>query len=54
MTFQSAEGGLEHVWNTSWGVSTRMVGGLIMTHGDDTGLICPPRLAQWQVVMVPI
>ena len=54
VTFQSAEGGLEHVWNTSWGVSTRLVGGLIMTHGDDAGLICPPRLAQWQVVVVPI
>jgi len=54
VTFQTAEGGLEHVWNTSWGVSTRLVGGLIMTHGDDAGLICPPRLAQWQVVVVPI
>ncbi|MFN2317962.1 MAG: proline--tRNA ligase anticodon binding domain-containing protein, partial [Gemmatimonadales bacterium] len=38
----------------SWGVSTRLVGGLIMTHGDDNGMICPPRLAQWQVVIVPI
>jgi len=54
VTFQTAEGGLDHVWSTSWGVSTRLVGGLIMTHGDDTGLICPPRLAQWQVVIVPI
>jgi prolyl-tRNA synthetase len=54
VTFQTAEGGLDHVWSTSWGVSTRMIGGLIMTHGDDTGLICPPRLAQWQVVLVPI
>lgn len=52
--FQTADGGLDHVWNTSWGVSTRMIGGLIMTHGDDTGLVCPPRLAQWQVVIVPI
>jgi prolyl-tRNA synthetase len=42
------------VWSTSWGVSTRLVGALIMTHGDDNGLICPPRLAQWQVVIVPI
>lgn len=54
VTYQTAEGGLDHVWNTSWGVSTRLVGGLIMTHGDDTGLICPPRLAQHQVVIVPI
>ncbi len=54
VTFQTAEGGLDHVWSTSWGVSTRLVGGLIMTHGDDNGMICPPRLAQWQVVIVPI
>jgi prolyl-tRNA synthetase len=54
VTFQTAEGGLDHVWSTSWGVSTRLVGGLVMTHGDDKGMICPPRLAQWQVVIVPI
>lgn len=54
VTYQTPEGGLDHVWNTSWGVSTRLVGGLIMTHGDDTGMVCPPRLAQWQVVIVPI
>lgn len=54
VTFQTADGGLDHVWSTSWGVSTRLVGGLIMTHGDDNGLVCPPRLAQWQVVIVPI
>jgi prolyl-tRNA synthetase len=54
VTFQTADGGLDHVWSTSWGVSTRLVGALIMTHGDDKGLICPPRLAQWQVVIVPI
>lgn len=52
--YQTADGGLDYVWNTSWGVSTRMIGGLIMTHGDDNGMICPPRLAQWQVVIVPI
>ncbi len=52
--YQTAEGGLEYVWNTSWGVSTRLVGGLIMTHGDDVGIICPPKLAPVQVVMVPI
>ncbi len=54
VTYQTAEGGLAHVWNTSWGVSTRLIGGLIMTHSDDTGLVCPPRLAQHQVVIVPI
>jgi prolyl-tRNA synthetase len=52
--YQSADGAMEYVWNTSWGVSTRLVGGLIMTHGDDTGLVCPPRLAQYQAVIVPI
>lgn len=54
VTFQTAEGGLDFVWNTSWGVSTRLVGALIMTHGDDAGLVCPPKLAQYQVVIVPI
>ncbi|HVX89579.1 MAG TPA: proline--tRNA ligase, partial [Gemmatimonadales bacterium] len=54
VTFQTAAGGIDHVWNTSWGVSTRLIGGLIMTHGDDQGLICPPLLAQHQVVIVPI
>ena len=52
--FQTEAGGLDYVWSTSWGVSTRLVGGLVMTHGDDTGLVCPPRLAQYQVVIVPI
>ena len=52
--FQNAEGGLDHVWNTSWGVSTRLVGALIMMHGDDNGVIIPPRLAQYQAVIVPI
>jgi prolyl-tRNA synthetase len=54
VTFQTAAGEIDHVWNTSWGVSTRLVGALIMTHGDDNGLVCPPRLAQYQVVIVPI
>jgi prolyl-tRNA synthetase len=54
VTFQTAAGDLDHVWNTSWGVSTRLVGALIMAHGDDAGLVCPPRLAQYQVVIVPI
>ena len=52
--YQTAEGGLDYVWSTSWGVSTRLVGGLIMTHSDDVGLVCPPRLAPTQVVIVPI
>src|SRR5918998_5885404 len=54
VTYQTAEGGLDYVWNTSWGASTRLVGALIMTHSDDLGLVCPPRLAQYQVVIVPI
>ena len=52
--YQTAAGGLEHVWSTSWGVSTRLIGGLIMTHGDDVGIVCPPKLAPTQVVIVPI
>jgi prolyl-tRNA synthetase len=44
----------KYVWQTSWGVSTRMVGGLVMTHGDDSGLIFPPRVAPTQIVIVPI
>jgi prolyl-tRNA synthetase len=52
--YQTAAGGLEHVWNTSWGVTTRLIGGLIMTHSDDNGLIAPPRLAPVQVAIVPI
>ncbi len=52
--FQTASGTMDHVWSTSWGVSTRLVGALIMTHSDDVGLICPPRLAPTQVVIVPI
>ena len=52
--FQSKEGVLEHVWATSWGVSTRLMGALVMTHSDDHGLVLPPNLAPWQVVIVPI
>lgn len=54
VTFQNEAGEQAHAWNTSWGVSTRMVGGLVMTHGDDGGLRLPPRLAPTQVVIVPI
>jgi prolyl-tRNA synthetase len=54
VTFQNQAGQREHAWATSWGVSTRLVGGLIMTHSDDQGLILPPRLAPIHVVIVPI
>lgn len=54
VTFQNKEGKLEHVWGTSWGVSTRLMGALIMGHSDDQGLILPPKLAPVQVVIVPI
>jgi prolyl-tRNA synthetase len=54
LKFQDEGGAWQHAWNTSWGVSTRLVGALIMAHGDDMGLVCPPRLAQYQVVLVPI
>jgi prolyl-tRNA synthetase len=52
--FANKEGGLEYVWATSWGVSTRLMGALIMTHSDDKGLVLPPNLAPFQVVIVPI
>jgi len=52
--FQSKEGKLDYVWQTSWGVSTRLIGGLIMTHSDDKGLILPPKVAPRKAVIVPI
>ena len=52
--FTNAEGKLEYVWATSWGVSTRLMGALIMAHSDDNGLVLPPHLAPIQVVIVPI
>ena len=52
--FANKEGGLDYVWATSWGVSTRLMGALIMTHSDDKGLVLPPNLAPFQVVIVPI
>ena len=52
--YQNKEGEHEYVWATSWGVSTRLIGGLIMTHSDDNGLVLPPKLAPVQVVIVPI
>ncbi len=54
LTYQSEEGEEEYAWNTSWGVSTRLIGGMVMTHGDDVGIVVPPKLAPTQVVIVPI
>jgi prolyl-tRNA synthetase len=54
VTFQSAAGEREYVWATSWGVSTRLIGAVIMAHSDDTGLILPPAIAPIQVVVTPI
>jgi len=52
--FQNKEGQLDYVWQTSWGVSTRLIGGLIMSHSDDSGLVLPPKLAPVKAVLVPI
>ncbi|KAF0244203.1 MAG: prolyl-tRNA [Planctomycetota bacterium] len=52
--FQNAAGQSEFVWQTSWGVSTRLIGGVIMTHADDAGMVCPPKLAPYHVVIIPI
>jgi len=52
--FQTKEGKLDYVWQTSWGVSTRLIGGLIMTHSDDKGLVLPPKVAPIPAVLVPI
>ena len=54
VTFADKEGNKNHVWATSWGVSTRLMGALVMTHSDDKGLVLPPKLAPIQVVIVPI
>ena len=54
VTFTSSEGKVEYVWATSWGVTTRLIGALVMTHSDDNGLVLPPKLAPIQVVIVPI
>lgn len=54
LTFQSEAGEMEFAWNTSWGVSTRLIGGMVMTHSDDSGLVIPPLLAPTEVVIVPI
>jgi prolyl-tRNA synthetase len=54
LKFQTETGGMDYAWNTSWGVSTRLVGALVMTHGDDFGLRTPPFLAPIELVIVPI
>jgi len=54
VTFRDKDNNLDHVWATSWGVSTRLVGALVMAHSDDEGLVLPPKLAPLQVVIVPI
>jgi prolyl-tRNA synthetase len=54
ISFQARDKSVQHVWGTSWGVTTRLVGGVIMVHGDDSGLVLPPRIAPYQVVIVPI
>lgn len=54
ITFANKDNKLEHVYQTSWGVSTRMIGGLIMVHSDDAGLVLPPKIAPTQVVIIPI
>lgn len=53
ITFQSRAGDIQHAWTTSWGLSTRTIGGLIMVHGDDDGLKMPPRIAPTQIVILP-
>src|SRR5512146_1908927 len=52
--FQARDKSLQYIWGTSWGVTTRLVGAIIMTHGDDSGLVLPPAVAPYQVVIVPI
>jgi len=52
--FQGRDKTLQHAWTTSWGMTTRLIGGVVMTHGDDSGLVLPPRVAPYQVVIVPI
>jgi len=52
--FQSRDKSLQYIWGTSWGMTTRLIGGVIMTHGDESGLVFPPRVAPYQVVIVPI
>ncbi len=54
ITFQNQDGELDHAWTTSWGVSTRLIGAIVMTHSDDDGLVIPPRVAAVKAVLIPI
>src|SRR3954464_15524746 len=54
ITFQARDKSVQHVWGTSWGMTTRLIGAAIMVHGDDSGLVLPPNIAPYQVVIVPI
>src|SRR5207247_138008 len=54
ISFQARDKSVQQVWGTSWGMTTRLVGAAIMVHGDDSGLVLPPRVAPYQVVIVPI
>ncbi len=54
LKFQSEAGQEEYAWNTSWGVSTRLIGGMVLSHGDDVGIVVPPKIAPAQVVVIPI
>jgi prolyl-tRNA synthetase len=54
ITYQDEEGNQVHAWTTSWGVTTRLIGGMIMVHGDDDGLVLPPRIASAQIVILPL
>ena len=54
ITFQARDKSVQHVWGTSWGMTTRLVGAVVMVHGDDSGLVLPPHVAPYQVVIVPI
>jgi prolyl-tRNA synthetase len=54
ITFQARDKSVQHVWGTSWGMTTRLIGAVIMTHGDDSGLVLPPRVAPYQAAIVPI
>ena len=54
ITFQSSSGEKQHAWTTSWGVTTRLIGGMIMVHSDDDGLVLPPRIASAQIVIIPL
>jgi len=54
MQFSDKDGKLAYAWTTSWGMSTRLIGGLVMTHGDDNGFICPPKVAPYHIIILPI